>query len=89
MNAEFSGWNDKEDSAAGSEVKFDPSFERHDQQAANDDYPSVEDVTAAAVANAQQHHHQDGGNRADGSGSGRPSHEELVRACLLYTSRCV
>lgn len=52
MNANFTAWtNEKEDNSADpTEEQIDPTFARHQDT----DFPTVEDVTAAAVANAQQ-----------------------------------
>lgn len=61
MNTNFGTWtNDKEGSGTDpTEEQIDPTFARHQDT----DFPSVEDVTAAAVANAQQVPHQQQGHQ--------------------------
>ncbi|ODV77094.1 uncharacterized protein CANTADRAFT_8249 [Suhomyces tanzawaensis NRRL Y-17324] len=56
MNSSFTSWgNDKPDQASAQDDKFDPSFARHPSGAEGaEGYPSVDDVTAAAVATAQR-----------------------------------
>ncbi|CAH2354138.1 hypothetical protein CLIB1423_14S02960 [[Candida] railenensis] len=61
MNTGYSTWNDKEIKDAG---QIDPSFDRHQDAV----FPSVVDVTAAAVANVQQ---QDSQSQAQQSQQGQ------------------
>lgn len=90
MNTNFGAWtNDKEDSSHDpGEEHIDPTFARHQEE-----FPIVEDVTAAAVANAQhvnhsqqhaQHahsvvHHGQHTHQHHGQDP-QQSHEEQVRA---------
>mmetsp|Transcript_6229 Transcript_6229/g.7700 ORF Transcript_6229/g.7700 Transcript_6229/m.7700 type:complete len:271 (-) Transcript_6229:226-1038(-) len=61
MNTNFSAWtNEKEGNTTDpTEEQIDPTFARHQDT----DFPTVEDVTAAAVANAQQVPHQQQGHQ--------------------------